>query len=521
MDKLLAFWNATTTGSRILAAGALSLFCAGVVALSIVGGQVNYVPLFSGLAGEDAGKVIEKLRERKIPYRIGGGGGTIEVPESQVHELRMTLAASGVPGKGVVGFEVFDSLKFGLSGFGEKIQYRRALEGELGRTVSHLQGVRSGRVHIALPEPTLYGDESAAPTASVILDLEPGATLDRGQMAGITHLVAAAVEGLRPESVSVVDTSGRLLSGAGVESGMGDLRGAVETALEKRAQTLLERIYGQGRVMVRVQADLDAEKMDATREIFETGAAANGIVRSLQETTESSSGTDASAGGVPAAESLGGSKAGGGGGKSQSSHTQRTVSYEINKRLEHLLKLPGGVKRLSAAVVIGQEKMEPAELARVKTMVEAALGIDAKRGDVLVVEAMKLKDATLPAPDTAGTSRVEKLWLVERSLRYGSFALGALLLFWLGLSMVRGVKSIDLSVAAPVAQTAALPPAGAPRPSALPLPARGESSPRSVGDLRQELNSMLNKNPGAVEKTMGDWLAQSEKPDAKVPAGAA
>jgi flagellar M-ring protein FliF len=371
-----------------------------------------YQVLFSNLSPEDAGAITEKLKESKIPYEIGDSG-SVMVPEDKVLELRMTLASQGLPSGGGVGFEIFDKTSIGMTDFIQKINYRRALQGELGRTIGQLSEVEQARVHLAVPEKTLFSDNKEHTSASVVLKLRGGRTLTQNQIQGIVHLVSSSVEGLNPQNITIVDTNGNMLSRPSDDSYNGqtsnnqnEYQRGIEKSLEDRVQSMLERAVGPGKAVVRISSMLDFTQVETTEEKFDPDKTA---VRSEQRSQENSSGSSGTTSGVPGVLSnlpnakAENPKAAGGktGNSSQSNRTQETINYEINKTVNHILEPVGNLKKLSAAVLIdgnyetikgtdGKEtrKYVPRteeELKKYTEIVKKAVGYSEERGDQVEV----------------------------------------------------------------------------------------------------------------------------------------
>jgi flagellar M-ring protein FliF len=214
VQTLIKIWNAMTSTQRFMSVAFLSLSIVLLLIVSVIASRPKMDVLYSGLAADDAGAVINKLQEQGIPYEISGNGSVIKVPSNKVAELKIAMAAQGLPQSGTVGFEIFDKNTFGMTEFSQRVQYQRAIQGELARTISQLDAVSAARVHITIPSPTVFKNEDSKPSASVVVKLRPGRDLETESVAGIVHLVASSVEGLRPENVTVVDTHGNVLSAA-------------------------------------------------------------------------------------------------------------------------------------------------------------------------------------------------------------------------------------------------------------------------------------------------------------------
>lgn len=403
---------AVPASKKILAVAGIAAIIAVIIGIILWSNQPVYHPLYSNLSQEDAGAIAEKLKETKVPYQIKDGG-SIMVPEDKVHELRLVLAGQGLPSGGGVGFEIFDRTNIGMTDFVQKLNYRRALQGELARTISQLAEVEHARVHLAVPEKALFSEKKEQPSASVVLKLRSGRTLLQNQVQGIVHLIASSVEGLKAQNVTVVDTNGNILSrpygdtyGNHLTNYQVEYQRNLEKSLEERVQSMLEHAVGHGKVVVRVSSAVDFKQIETTEEKYDPE---NASVRSEQRTQENSSGSSTTASGVPGVLSnLPGGKAenpqvagGKGGTSSETKKTQETVNYEINKTVSHILEPVGSLKRLSAAVLIdgnyemikgtdGKElrKYIPRpeeEIKKYTEIVKKAIGYNEERGDEVEV----------------------------------------------------------------------------------------------------------------------------------------
>ncbi len=431
--------------SRKLSLVAVALTCVAIFAVIILQARTADMRLlFANLETGDAAAVVSWLKERKIPYRLENDGRAIHVPADKVYETRLDLAGSGLPQGGGVGFEVFDKQSFGLTDFAQKINYLRALQGELARTVTSLAPVEAARVHLALPEKRLFKDQQQSATASVILKVAPGRELKETQIQGIVRLVAGSIEGLDADQVTVVDSTGKMLSrppasevAGPMTPGILDYQQAMERRLETRAQSLLDAALGPGNSQVKVTAALDFTQQESTEEIFDPDKA---VPRSEQSTTEK--GASTMVGGVPGAQS----NLQGNAGQSvttPSSRTEETVNYEISKTVNRKVLPVGTIKKLSVAVLVA-DRMTPGsdgqpatytprnekELASINAMVSRALGIDAERGDLIEVSSMPFENI-FSVEETLEASPVNTLYDYLPLLKYGLLALAAGLLYFL------------------------------------------------------------------------------------------
>lgn len=420
MNGLLDFVNRLGL-ARIAAMAVVAVLMLGFFAFLIMrASSPQLAPLYTGLSLEDSSAIVSELQTQNVPYEIRGDGDTILVARDQITAMRMQLAESGLPQRGQVGYEIFDEQNtLGATSFVQNINNVRALEGELARTISSLARIKSARVHLVLPERELFRRERKDPTASIVLQVR--GDLTTGEIRAIQHLVASAIEGLTPMRVSIVDSTGRLLaSGAGnneeaVLAGEAEERTiGVETRLRSRVEDLLANVVGAGRARVQVSAELDLNRLTRTSEIFDP---ASQVVRSSQtREVESAAAGPGNSGQVSVSNELPGAseQAGAVAGTSETSTTaEETTNYDISRTTEVAVTDPGGIKRLSVAVVVdgiyaadaaGNSVYQPRtaeELAQITALVRSAIGFDATRGDQ--VEIANLQFAERPELVAAGT----------------------------------------------------------------------------------------------------------------------
>jgi flagellar M-ring protein FliF len=378
----------------------------------------EYRVLYSNISDRDGGPVIASLQQMNIPYKMAEGGGAILVPGNQVYEVRLRLAAQGLPKGSVVGFELMENQRLGTSQFLEQVNYQRALEGELTRTIQALSSVQAARVHLAIPKPSVFVREQQKPTASVLLTLHPGRVLDGAQVSGIVHLLSSSVPELSVKNVTIVDQSGNLLSGSsdgGVQTGLNpsqlEYLRLLEQSLAKRIEDILSPMVGIENVRARVTADVDFSQSEQTAEIFKpNGTPEEAAIRS-QQSTETNGGAGQSATGVPGALSnqppgaasapitapAGVPASAAVGGTGGNAHKESTINYEVDKTVKVVRQAVGGVKRLSAAVVVNYRKitdkdgkvttkpLTAQEMAQINDLVKDAMGFSAQRGDAVNV----------------------------------------------------------------------------------------------------------------------------------------
>lgn len=401
----------------LLALGAAALAAVAIALALRSGGDGNYRVLYSGLSDKDGGAVIAQLSQMNVPYRHSDGGGAILVPADKVLDLRMKLSNLGLPKSSTVGYELLDNQKFGQSQAGEGMSMKRATEGELMRTIGSLSAVQQVRVHLALPAQNGFFREQQKPSASVMLTLHPGRSLDRSQLAGIVHLVSSSVPELSPKAVSVVDGNGTLLteqegsSQQGLDALQLQYRQQVETSLQKRVMDLLEPVMGREHLRATVTADIDfSESMLVSEEFKPNNGDSPAAVKSLQ-TLESNQAGSATPSGVPGAQSnqppvpatapvtgspqqMQGAQANGTGGNLRK---EATTSFEVDRTQRTVRNATGSIKRLSAAVVVNHRvstdnrgrttttPLTPEELEKLTTLVEQGMGFNKDRGDTVKV----------------------------------------------------------------------------------------------------------------------------------------
>ena len=335
----------------------MGLVVGGFIALLYWTNQPDYQVLFTNLEPGDAARITEKLKELKTPYQLKGGGTAIMVPDDTVYQLRLDLASEGIPRGRNIGFEIFDKQSFGTTEFVQKLRYQQALQGELARTIMQFDVVDGARVHIVTVGDALFARPEKAATASVVLRLQSGRSLDQRQLAGIINLVASSIEGLKPENITVVDVAGGLLSKGhdadGVRtlsSGQFDYQRKLESTLEKRIQNLLEPVVGMKKVVASVSAEVDFRPVNISEEKYDPDSV---VVRSEQRQNESSTdGTSISSGSPDMKFQVTESQ---GGNNSLSKNFRKentTINYEINKVNRQIIGSVGDIKRLSAAVII-------------------------------------------------------------------------------------------------------------------------------------------------------------------------
>ena len=436
--------------TRIAALGIVAVGLFGLIAfLAIRAGQPPMALLYADLDTRDSAAVVQSLERQRVPYRLEGNGGRIMVPVEQVARVRLALASEGLPTGGSVGYEIFDrSDSLTTSSFQQGINQVRALEGELARTIRQLQGVRAVRVHLVLPRREPFARQQAEAQASIVLTMSGPQRLDREQVQAIVHLAAAAVQGLKPTNISVVDSRGSLLarggqavSGIGLAMNADEVRRAHELRLSRAVEELLERTLGVGRVRVEATVEMDFDRITESRESFDPDQQ---VARSTSSITEQSRGQDRQQN-VTVGNNLPNPEPQNTGSMNEESRTEETTNFEIGRTLRQIVREAPQVRRQSIAVLVdgaiarpegggapAWRARTPEELAQITALVRGAVGFDEARGDK--VEVVNLRFAE---PD-AGAAEEERLFglpigraeivrIVETAV-FGLIALLALLL---------------------------------------------------------------------------------------------
>ncbi len=502
----------------------------------------EYRVLYSNLSDRDGGEVIAALAQQNVPYRVAEGGSVILVPAGQVYELRLKLAAQGLPRGGAVGFELMDAQKFGISQFAEQVNYQRALAGELSRTVESMAAVQGARVHLAIPRPTVFVREQQHPSASVLVSLYPGRLLDAGQVNAIQHLVASGVPQLEARNVTVVDQAGNLLSGtaaatpsmSGLDASQLKYLHAVESSYAARIENILKPIVGPDNVRAQVTAALDFSQVEQTSETFKPNPAPQEAAIRSQQTVETVTVNPQGPTGVPGALSnqppgaatapLTAPPAA----QTQqqatnqppaNTHRENIVNYEVDKTIRHTRGEVGAVKRLSAAVVVNYRRgpdsdgkptytaLSEQEVAQITALAREAIGFSQERGDTLnVVNAPFSGEAVI-----AGVEAPNEWADAVRRLTSPS-GVGSLVMY--------GVAGIALLVALVLVRSAARDltragqragPGGAGGPIEPQLAGAGAygaaPEPGYEADLRA-VKDLARQEPRVVANVVKDWVGQ-------------
>ena len=516
------FWSGLGTAKKITLIVLVLGTAASLLFLMSWTGKYDYRHLYANLAAEDAGEILTYLKNQKIPYRVSSNGTAIMVPADRVHECRLDLASQGLPQGGGIGFEVFDNTKLGMTEFVQNVNYQRALQGELSRTINNIAEVESSRVHIVMPEKSLFVEAEEPATASVVLKLRRGRWMSQEQVQGIVHLVSSSVARLKPENVTVVDSTGKMLAGYGDPSSPIRMSGeqleyqeTLERKLENRVKTMLDKALGTDNAVVRLSCAIDFKRYEMTEERYYPD---NRVVRSEQHLNESSTEMDPVSAGIPGLRTNID--------KRQEAQTEqdktrfekqdRTVNYEIGKLTSHTVEPTASVKQISVAVVVdgtyrqvddGKGSIswqyiprKAEELAQIKSIVQGAINYNADRGDTVEIanipfETDKLAGPVEPVPPAGWFERVRQYDETLKYIFFTSFLLFSFL--FVVRPIIKWLTASTLNDAEFMRQ--------------LPMTV-GEIEKEYKGSLnmpnRDELNQLLTADGDLTADVMRDWIKE-------------
>lgn len=401
-EQVNAYFTSLTLKQKLMLFGGIAGGFAILLFLLVWTAKPNYEVLFSNLSAKDAGKIVESLKEKKISYRIGSSGTAILVPTGKVYDLRLAFAQEGLPASSNVGYEIFDQSNLGMTDFIQQINYRRALEGELSRTIEQIELVEQARVHIVIPHEALFREDQKPASASVILRLRGNRKPSQATVQGVSHLIASSVEGLNPENITIVDTRGRILSDnqdpndvMTMSASQLEFSRSVEGNLAKKVQSMLDGVVGVGNSVVRVTAELNFQRVEKQTEEYDPENAAVRSEEIVEESTPVETGNQNTAGA-----------------KTPTSKSNSTVTnYELNKTVQHIVENVGDIKRLSVAVIVNNKRKVTTdkdgkpqvtftprtkrEMDVIRNLVQTAIGFSQQRGDQVSVT-----NVDFPLPQT-------------------------------------------------------------------------------------------------------------------------
>lgn len=527
---------ALPTPRKLMLGGGIAAMLAIIIAMVMWSQQADYRVLYANLSDKDGGAVIEQLSKMNIPYKTSDGGNAILVPAENVHDVRLKLASAGLPKGSVVGFELMDTQRFGVTQFQERLNFQRGLEGELTRTIESLSAVQSARVHLALPNQNGFFREQQKPSASVLVTLNAGQQLDRSQIAGIVHLVASSVPEMSPKSVSVVDQTGDLLSGNpdassqdGLDAQQLQYVSQIENNYTKRIVDILEPIVGRDNLRAQVTADVDFSQVESTSEEFKPNQGKEPAAVRSQQTNETTGTNPGQPSGIPGAVSnqppvpatapINGASAPlqtaqGGTAGGVNSHREAVTNYEVDKTVRVTRNATGNVRRLTAAVVVnhitstdakGKTTTTPLsqeELDKLTTLVRESIGFNAARGDSVKVINAPFKVEKVDEPTTP---LLQQPWL-QNLLRVAAvpttlMVLALIVVFGAIRPALKAAQDSKPKLHATVGGEEELPALGGPGS----LPAL--EAPLTDSRL-EEARRLAQENPAAVANIVRNWVAK-------------
>ncbi|GAB4432527.1 MAG: flagellar basal-body MS-ring/collar protein FliF [Anaerolineae bacterium] len=450
--ELTQIWREMSLNRKIGLAALVVAAITGLIFFLAWSQAPDYAVAFSGLNAEDASAITTHLQENNINYELSEGGSTISVPADQVHQIRLDLASQGLPGQGNVGMELFDSTNLGMTDFVQQVNYQRALEGELARTISSLNNVHSARVHIVIPQPTLYSDEEQPTTASVVIELENGQNINKEQVQAISHLVSSAVEGLSPENLTIVDMNGHVLadganatdnSAVAVSSTQLEAQRSYERDLELRIETMLRNVLGPNKAVVRVNSEMNWDQIETESETY-TPAPEGSVLRSSRVITEYYAGASDTTGGVPgtasnipdAAPSFQTAISGTNNGGYLRSDT--TQNFEVSRSTSKIKPATGQVERLSVSVMV-DNITNTVTMDAIQQATIAAAGLDTARGDTITVNSVPF-DRTYEQEQAAAMEAMQQRELYLQIAQWAIVAIVLIALFFVVRSLQRSLR---------------------------------------------------------------------------------
>lgn len=447
---------------KIMLGGGLAILIAIFLAMVLWGRGGEYRVLYANLSDKDGGAILSQLQQMQVPYKHADGGAAILVPADKVHDVRLKLASAGLPKGSVVGFELMETQKFGTTQFQERLNFQRGLEGELTRSIQAISSVQSARVHLALPNQNGFFREQQKASASVVLTLYPGRTLDRGQLAGIVHLVSSSVPEMSIKAVSVVDQSGSLLAGqqeggvdqAGLDAQQLQYVRQIESSYTQRVRDILEPVLGSENLRAQVTADVDFSQVEQTAEEYKPNQGPNAAttVRSQQTSESAGQGSGAPSGvpgaasnqpPVPATAPINGAsaplQAAGSQGALGSSRRDAVTNYEVDRTVRVVRSSTGNIRRLTAAVVVNHRTLTDAkgktttealpqeELDKLTSLVRESIGVDDKRGDSIKIVSAPFQVPKVEVEETPVWKQPETADLIRTLAVPGALTLAALI----------------------------------------------------------------------------------------------
>jgi flagellar M-ring protein FliF len=522
LQSLQRLWRgflAFTPGQKAVSIAAVLALTLGGYAFSSWASKPSYAPLFTNLSPTDASGIIDKLNANKTPYQLAANGTEILVPQKQVYPLRLTMSAAGLPSSGGTGYSLLDQEGITTSEFKQHVDYQRALEGELGKTIKSINGVSDAAVHLAIPTQTVFDDGSQKPTASVLLTTMPGTTLAAGQVQSVVNLVSSSVPGLTPDQVSVSDSTGKVLSTAGDtnSAAVSDARAAatqqLETRLSTAAQDMIDKAVGSGHAVVTLNADLDYDKSNIVSHGYTYASGVPPLA--VASTGESYAAGQPGSGGVLGAASPSPSAVPGASGSGGYSKNTVTLNNAVGDTTETRSNAPGNIRRLTVAVLLDKNAPQISQ-ATVRDLVSQAVGLDPKRGDTVTVATAPFDTSAADAATKAAAKAAADASAAKRSAQLLSLVkTGGVVLLVVILVIVTLIASkrrrkpeppddLDAFLSTLSHDPDSLPPA----PQDI-IPPPSPESQQAVARQRQ-LAQMADNDPQEVARLLRSWLNAKE-----------
>ena len=507
-NQFLQLWNGFSKKAKIIIVVSTIIAFLGLLILVNWASRPDYTVLFNNLSSKDAGNIVNRLKEQQINYKIEDGGSSILVPRGKVHQLRLNLASEGLPSGGVTGFEIFDQTQIGSTDFEQKVNYYRALSGELTRTIKQMQNVSYAKVQVTPSKDSIYKDKAKPAKASVMLKLDQYQQLSNSQVRSIANLVASSVETLNPTNVTIVDTAGNLLSAKLEQEQEGndfgnhlEMKNQLESTMEEDLNVMLTKVLGLNNFVVKVNANLNFNQRNVKSEEYEPVVGDEGVVRSKQTKEQSTEGTTTTPEGVPGTTSNIPQYQENNQQQEESQSEEQIVNYEINKKVEEFVKEQGNVERLSVSVMVNED-LEGQQQEQIRRAIATAVGYNQGRGDEISVIGMpfdrSVEEATTQAQQQLAAQRRQRMYLIIAGI---IVALGLLFyIFRKSQSSSSGSASqtaegidytVDDSAKSEQAATSEL-----------------SEEEQAKREMQQELKQLAEEQPEEIAELVRSWMAE-------------
>lgn len=510
-----------TTGQKLVSGvGVLALLLGGFMVFRWAA-TPNYSPLYSQMSSEDSAAVIEELNASGVPYKLSGDGNTILVPKEKVHETRIALSGEGLPASSDGGYSLLDDQSLSTSQFQEQTSFKRAMEGELASTIEAIDGVRTAVVHLALPVKQVFAKTQDPATASVLIATDRGTTFAPEQVQAVVHLVASSVDGLAPEKVTVADATGKVLSAEGGVNGTGSGTRSqavkdYQDELSTKIQRTLDTVVGPGNSTVAVTADLDFDKSTRTSTTYESDPEAKPLSRSEQREAYRGPGTLNGAGGVVGPQGNAENDANGDG-NGRYSKESLTEDNAVNSVVEQRESAPGGVNSLHIGVALDSNAAVRVPEGDMRDLIAAAIGEDLERGDTIEVTSLPFDRSAQEAAAAEIAAAEAADAKAARNAMFRNIGLGAVLLLFLGLAWLESRRRAKARAEAASYVVEQLRLENETRADQLPvepspaLAALASAEQDEVGQMRDELAALVERQPEDVAALLRGWLVEPQR----------